>query len=91
MAGDCFARGRKEGIDAAPFSSVVEPAVPLDSTVSHFLVQLGKRWEEQEGGGLVGVESVFWERENERTKEREKEIKEERKEGKANEKESTNK
>lgn len=39
LAGDCLARGRKEGIDAAPFSSVVQPVVPLDSTVAHFLVR----------------------------------------------------
>lgn len=82
LAGDCFARGRKEGIDAAPFSSVVEPAVPLDSTVSHFLVQLGKRREEREGGGGSGCrECVLGERErtNELKRERNKGTKKRRK------------
>ena len=63
-------------------------STPQCPTFSFSLVREGRS---RRGGGLVGVESVFWERENERTKEREKEIKEERKEGKANEKESTNK
>lgn len=59
---DCLARGRKEEIDAAPFSQVVEPAVPLDSTVPHFLVRSAfwlREGEEAFGGG-AGVGSVFF-------------------------------